>query len=61
MMVLHRVIQRDVMAESFVDDLAMLHQDVPELQAALGLIDEFMMATDQEVNASKTKGFGLKS
>ena len=56
MMVSHRVIQPDVMAESFVDDLTMLHQDVPELQAALGLIDEF-----QEVNASKTKGFGLKS
>ena len=50
MMVLHRVIQPHVMAESFVDDLTMLHQDVPELQAALGPIDEF-----QEVNASKRK------
>ena len=61
MMVLHRVIQPHVMAESFVDDLTMLHQDVPELQTALDLLDEFMRATDQEVNASKTKGFGLKS
>lgn len=43
------------MAESFVDDLTMLHQDVPELQAAFGQIDEF-----QEVNASKTKGFYVR-
>ena len=61
MMVLHHVIQPHVMAESFVDDLTMLHQEVPEHQAALDLIDEFIKATDQEVNACKTKGFGLKS
>ena len=61
LMVLHRDIQPHVMAESFVDDLTMLHQEVPEHQAALDLIDEFIKATDQEVNACKTKGFGLKS
>ena len=38
-----------------------LNQDVPELQAALDLMDEFMMATDQVENASKTKALGLKS
>ena len=61
MMVLHRVIQPHVMAESFVDDLTMSHQEVPELQAALDHSDEIMKATDQEVNACKTKGVGLKS
>ena len=61
LMVLNRVMQPHVMAESFVDDLTMSHQEVPELQAALDLIDEIMKATDQEVNASKTKDSGLKS
>ena len=60
MMVLHRAIGSDLVAESFVDDLTLLSLDAKELQKAVDTIAEFMALTDQKVNTKKTKSFGMQ-
>ena len=58
MAVLSAVLEPTVGAESFVDDLTILHSDRDVLQAAMDSIGEFMKATGQVVNLKKTKTFG---
>ena len=59
MAVLHKVLEKEVGAESYVDDLTIYSDNLDKIKAALKEIQKFMRLTDQKVNVSKTKAFGL--
>ena len=60
MMILHRAIGDEVTAESYVDDLTLLHESSDGLQRAMDTLADFMSLTNQQVNEKKTKVFGLR-
>ena len=58
MAVLSCALEPTLTAESFVDDLTILHSSENVLQSGMDAIDKFMQATGQVVNLKKTKTFG---
>ena len=58
MAVLSCALEPTLTAESFVDDLTILHSSENVLQSGMDAIDKFMQATGQVVNLKKTKGVG---